>query len=90
MGRLRPLRPRPDVVAAPQDFSGPLLANPQFRRIFLARTKEILERVYTPEVYFPLIDATADRLREDVTLRHGRAEKTLGLPGCPSPTTWNS
>ena len=53
----------------PGYFSGPLLANPRFRNIFLAKTKDILERVYTPDVYFPLIDATADRLREDVTLR---------------------
>jgi hypothetical protein len=53
----------------PGYFSGPLLANPRFRKIFLARTKEILERVYTPEIYFPLIDATADRLWEDVLLR---------------------
>ena len=50
-------------------FSAPLLANPQFRKIFLARTKEILDRVYTKENFFPLIDEMADRLREDVILR---------------------
>jgi hypothetical protein len=53
----------------PGYFSGPLLANARFRRIFLVRTKEIVERIYTPEIYFPLIDAMADRLREDVILR---------------------
>jgi hypothetical protein len=53
----------------PGYFSGPLLANPQFRKIFLARTREILERAYTPEIYFPLIEEMADRLREDVILR---------------------
>jgi hypothetical protein len=53
----------------PGHFSGPLLANPQFRKVFLARTKEILDRIYTKEVYFPLIDEMADRVREDVILR---------------------
>jgi len=33
-------------------FSKPLLANPQFRKLFLARTKEILETVYTEKVFF--------------------------------------
>jgi hypothetical protein len=50
-------------------FSRPLLANPHFRKIFLARTAQILETVYTPEVYNPLIDATAERIRDDVRLR---------------------
>ncbi|HNU26365.1 MAG TPA: CotH kinase family protein [Planctomycetota bacterium] len=49
-------------------FSRPLLANPRFRAVFLARTKEIAEKIYTPELYFPLIDALADRLREDARL----------------------
>lgn len=31
-------------------FSGPLLANPQFRKIFLARAKEILETIYTEQI----------------------------------------
>jgi len=38
-------------------FSRPLLANVEFRRLFLARTKEILEKIYTQEVYFPLIES---------------------------------
>jgi len=50
-------------------FSGPLLANPQFRKIFLARTKEILEKSYTKEVYFPLMEVMASSLEEDVKLR---------------------
>jgi hypothetical protein len=50
-------------------FSGPLLANPRFRKVFLLRTRELLERVYTPEAFFPRIDAMADRLKEDVVLR---------------------
>jgi hypothetical protein len=53
----------------PGYFSGPLLANPQFRNVFLTRTKEILDRFYTQEIYFPLIDQLADRVREDAILR---------------------
>jgi hypothetical protein len=50
-------------------FSQPLLANPTFRKLFLARTKEILETVYTEAVMFPLIQAMGDRLEDDVKLR---------------------
>jgi hypothetical protein len=50
-------------------FSRPLLANPQFRKVFLERTRQILEKVYTKENYFPLIDELAERLAEDVKLR---------------------
>jgi hypothetical protein len=50
-------------------FSKPLLANPQFRKLFLARTKEILQTVYTEEVFFPLIDKMGDRIKEDVKIR---------------------
>jgi hypothetical protein len=50
-------------------FSGPLLANPQFRKVFLARTKELVEQVYTEDVFFPLINGLGDRLAEEVVLR---------------------
>jgi hypothetical protein len=50
-------------------FSKPLLANPRFRKLFLARTKEILEKVYTEEVMFPLIKAVEERLDEEVQVR---------------------
>ena len=53
----------------PGYFSGPLLANRQFRKIFLARTKEILETVYTEQVFGPIIDALGDRLRDEVRIR---------------------
>jgi CotH kinase protein/Lamin Tail Domain len=53
----------------PGYFSGPLLANPQFRKVFLARTKDILEKVYTPQIYEPLIDSMVERLREDAGMR---------------------
>jgi len=58
-------------------FSAPLLANPQFRKIFLSRVKEILDKNYTEAIYFPLLKETADRLKEDVILRarmHGSDE----------------
>ena len=53
----------------PGYFSGPLLANAQFRKLFLSRTKEILETVYTEEKLGPLIDAMADRLKPEARLR---------------------
>ena len=53
----------------PGYFSGPLLANPQFRKLFLARTREILETIYTETVFGPIIEAMADRLRDEVRFR---------------------
>ena len=50
-------------------FSRPLLANPHFRKVFLARTREVLEKVYTKDTYFPLIDEMAKRLGDDAALR---------------------
>src|SRR5207253_1796766 len=47
-------------------FSKPLLANPQFRKLFLARTRELLEKVYTEKEIFPLIKATGERIEEEV------------------------
>jgi hypothetical protein len=52
-------------------FSRPLLANPRFRKLFLARTKGILEKVYTEEAFTPLIDAMGQRLVPEVELRAG-------------------
>src|SRR5262249_31433148 len=53
------------------DFSQPLLANPEFRKLYLARTKELLEKVYTKDVIFPLIKDMSDRLQEEVKIRAG-------------------
>ena len=50
-------------------FSRPLLANAHFRKIFLARTRDVLERVYTPETYFLLIDQIVTRLGPDAATR---------------------
>lgn len=50
-------------------FSGPLLANPYFRRVFLARTKEIAQNIYTEEKFHPLIDELGAKLRDEVAIR---------------------
>lgn len=50
-------------------FSRPLLANAHFRQIFLARTRDVLERVYTSGTYFPVIDQMAVRLAPDAAAR---------------------
>jgi hypothetical protein len=50
-------------------FSGPLLANSYFRRIFLTRVKEITENIYTEKDFLPLIDQLGARLRDDVKIR---------------------
>ncbi len=50
-------------------FSGPLLANPHFRKPFLARLKEITETIYTQETFFPIIDEMAKRLEPEVRIR---------------------
>ncbi|HEX2973944.1 MAG TPA: CotH kinase family protein, partial [Tepidisphaeraceae bacterium] len=52
----------------PGYFSGPLLANPQFRKVFLARLRQILDKVYTEQNYFPVIDDMAAQLGDDVAL----------------------
>jgi hypothetical protein len=50
-------------------FSGPLLAHPNFRRLFLARTRELLEQVYTEEKMFPIIKEMGDRLEEEARVQ---------------------
>jgi hypothetical protein len=54
---------------APGHFSGPLLANPSFRKLFLARTRELLETLYTEEVFFPLIARLGAELEPEVPIR---------------------
>ncbi len=53
----------------PGFFSGPLLANPQFRKLFLAQTKSVLETVYTEAVFGPVIAALEEKLIPEVKLR---------------------
>src|SRR5207248_1329233 len=51
------------------DISKPLLANPTFRKHFLARTKELLETVYTEDAVFPVIKARGEKLEPEVKVR---------------------
>ena len=50
-------------------FSGPLLANREFRRAFLARLNEICTTVFTEEKMVPLIDAMEKRLTPEIPIR---------------------
>ena len=50
----------------PGFFSGPLLANPQFRAAFLARLRELCDTVFTEERFFPAIQALHNELRPEV------------------------
>ncbi|MCK6500196.1 MAG: CotH kinase family protein, partial [Nitrospira sp.] len=47
----------------------PLLANPIFRKAFLARMKELLGTEFNETRLFPLVDAYRDRLRDEVAYR---------------------
>ncbi len=53
----------------PGPFSGPLLANAEFRKRFLARLSELCEKVFTEPKFFPVIDAMEKRLTPEVQLR---------------------
>ena len=50
-------------------FSGPLLANPEFRKVFLAQTRRILDTVYTEAVMGPVIDRLENQLLPEVRAR---------------------
>ncbi len=50
-------------------FSGPLLANPEFRTRFLRRLREIAEKVFTPEAMEPAIAAVERNLAPEVRYR---------------------
>ena len=50
-------------------FSKPLLSNPEFRKKFLVRLRVVLDTVYTEEVFFPVIDELATRIRPEVVRR---------------------
>ena len=53
----------------PGYFSGPMLANPQFRQRFLARLREVCTTIFTEERMFPLIDDLGRRLEAEVPVR---------------------
>ena len=50
-------------------ISKPVLANPVFRQHFLARIKDLLDKEFTEERIFPLIDQLRDRLQPEVRFR---------------------
>jgi len=50
-------------------FSGPLLANKDFRKAFLARLDEICNTIFTEQKIVPLIDAMEKRLAPEVPIR---------------------
>ena len=53
----------------PGYLSGPLLANPEFRRRFLRRLRQICETQFTPETMSPFIRAVENRLEPEITVR---------------------
>ena len=59
----------------PGYFSGPLLANPEFRKRFLTRLREVCDTIFTPEKMGPAVNALAARLEGEVRIRaelHGQ------------------
>lgn len=59
---------------APGWFSGPLLANPEFRRRFLLRVKQLCETGFTEEKFVPIINAMEARLEPEIA----NASRTRG------------
>lgn len=53
----------------PGHFSGPLLANPEFRKAFLARVKELCHGPFTEPRFGPVIDDLEKRLLPEVSHR---------------------
>lgn len=50
-------------------FSGPLLANPSFKKHYFARIKQLLENEYTPEKWEPTFQQVEANLRGEVRYR---------------------
>lgn len=50
-------------------FSAPLLANPEFRRRFLARLDELCRTVFTEDKLGPVVDSLEQRLGPEIALR---------------------
>jgi len=53
----------------PGHFSGPLLANPEFRKRFLARLREICATIFTEEKFGPVIRGLEQRLAKEIPVR---------------------
>jgi len=63
----------------PGFFSGPLLANAEFRQRFLGRLRELCQTIFTEARMLPIIDALEKRLEPEIpvrarTLREGTAQ----------------
>lgn len=61
-------------------FSGPLLANPEFRQRFLARLGELCHTTFTEQKLFPIIDALEKQLEPEIPIRaqaHGENASSL-------------
>ena len=52
----------------PGYFSGPLLANPEFRKVFLARLQALCHSEFTEPQFMPVIDALEERLWPEVAI----------------------
>jgi hypothetical protein len=50
-------------------FSAPLLANANFRKVFLSRLRDLCETKFTPRNFGPVIDALEARLEPEVRIR---------------------
>lgn len=59
----------------PGHLSGPLLANPGFRQLFLKKLKELLDHTFTPEKMFPVIDALEERLKPEVAFKTANSSR---------------
>jgi len=53
----------------PGYFSGPLLANEEFRKRFLARLREVCQTLFTEAKMFPLINAMEQKLEPEIAVR---------------------
>lgn len=53
----------------PGYFSGPLLANPEFRKRFLTRLSELCDSVFTEEKFLPVINSMEQRLLPETQFR---------------------
>ena len=60
----------------PGFFSGPLLANSDFRRRFLERLREICTNVFTEGKIFPLIEGMETRLAAEIPIRASLSMKS--------------
>lgn len=52
-------------------FSKPLLANPHFKKVYLARVRKLLDETFTEKVYHPFVDELVGRLGDDAARATG-------------------